>query len=539
MAKYNTAYAVLLNNGDSQILPISKAQLIELANSQQGQFGTDVKDVAAALTYLLAQDARNLEAANTYTGEQINLLDSDNVARSGYVLSAIHQVDGKLTNTYTETWLDASVVSYQGGDEAGAPTTVKGAIEDIQEKLADLAGEGEGSVQSQIEAAINDLDAEAMGETGKAITYVSQENGKVSAGTGNIAAQYVNVDNTNLQWDTNSDGTLESDLTVQSAITYLDSQITALETGAARYTIEKKTENLAANVKEQYVLKQTVNGSTTDVQVPINIYKDSQLLAAAVSTADATYSNGNIVAGSDTTNALVLVYSVYKNESWTEEVVHIPVADFFSSLTAGDGLTESNGVINVVPAADSEGFLEVNADSIAIKGVQDAINTAKQNAYTHAEGLINDVDAEVVADNSGTSYVLTGVKLEGDNNTLEFTSYTGVALTDANVKTTFAASDDPIAALVPSDGENPENVKEALDLIASSLSALTGTAPITTITGDDDNTYVKISTNKVGTEVRLEVNDSALGNVAKLQYDELTWNGAETVTILGANPDNN
>lgn len=537
MAKYNNALAVLLNNGENQILPVSKAQLIELAYSQsQGQFGTGAKDVAAALTYLLNKSNTDLDAAKTYTGEQINALDGFAKADTGYVLSYVVETDGVITKQ-NQVWLDASVVSYRGvGD--GAPTTVQGAIEDIQTTLADLAGDGQGSVQSQITTALDALDLAQVSDTGKPITYVSQENGQVSAGTGNINAQYVNVDNTSLGWDIDESGTADTDVTVQSAIAYLDSQITALETGAARYSIEKKTENLAANVKEQYVLKQTVNGATTDVQVPINIYKDSQLLAAAVSTTDATYSDGQIVAGTETTHALVLVYSVYDSTEnvWTEEVVHIPVADFFSELTAGNGLTESNGVINVVKGANSENFLTVNADSIEITGVQNAINTAEQTAKTYAEGLINNVDAEVVADNSGTSYVLTGVKLEGDNNTLEFTSYTGVALTDENVKTTFAATDDPIAALVPTGGQNPENVKEALDLIASSLSALTGTAPIDTINGDDNNTYVKISTNKVGSEVTLTVDDSYLGNVAHLQYDELsTLDSNEMVTILNAN----
>ena len=157
MAKYNTAYAVLLNNGEKQILPVSKAQLIELASSQsQGQFGEGAKDVAAALTYLLNKSNTDLEAAKTYTTNAINDLDSSQQAQQGYVLTSITQADGKLT-AYTESWLDASVVSYQGVGE-NAPTTVQGAIEDIQETLAGLAGDGEGSVQTQIENALGALD---------------------------------------------------------------------------------------------------------------------------------------------------------------------------------------------------------------------------------------------------------------------------------------------------------------------------------------------------------------------------------------------
>jgi hypothetical protein len=266
--KYNTAYAVLLNNGDSQILPISKAQLIELANNQsQGQFGEGAKDVAAALTYLLNKSNSNLDAAKAYTGEQINALNSSQQAQQGYVLTGITQADGKLT-AYTETWLDASVVSYNGNGN------VKSAIEALQTTLADLAGEGEGSVQSQIEAAINNLNAEAMGETGKAIISVSEANGIVTANAGNINAAYVNVDNTDNKFKIAGDE-IPATLSTQATLEQLQTEITDLGESAAIYTIVADgASGTNANV---YHLQQTINNNTTNVGPAIEIPKDRTL----------------------------------------------------------------------------------------------------------------------------------------------------------------------------------------------------------------------------------------------------------------------
>jgi len=522
--KYNTAYAVLLNNGDSQILPISKAQLIELANNQsQGQFGEGTKDVAAALTYLLNKSNSNLDAAKAYTGEQINALDSSQQAQQGYVLTGITQADGKLT-AYTETWLDASVVSYQGGDEAGAPTTVKGAIEDIQEKLASLAGEGEGSVQSQIEAAINDLDLPQVSAEGKPITYVSQENGKVSASTGNINAAYVNVDNTNLQWDTNSDGTLESDLTVQSAITYLDSQITALDESAAIYTIVADgASGTNANV---YHLVETINGESSNVGKAIEIPKDRTLTYVWLGNDGDTIdsASGTITNGSGNGQSMNFVHYL-ADGSYALTKVDVSYFLAESEFDTTKGLTVDNHRVGVnVKSGDN--YIEISNGAIASKGIDNAISTAVNTA-------VNALDSEIAAKTeNGFSYVMTGVT-ETDG---LLTTATYIGLTDANVKTTTFDSESDLYKLLGSENL-PTDLHDALNKIANKVNnTQAGAVNNIVIT---DGSYIKaINAFKDGNNTySFTIDDSALGNVAKLQYDELTWNGAETVTILGANPD--
>ena len=57
---YSSAIAALLNNGEQQVLPISMANLIELAANKEN-FGTDAQSVQDALSYL----AGSFEHANT------------------------------------------------------------------------------------------------------------------------------------------------------------------------------------------------------------------------------------------------------------------------------------------------------------------------------------------------------------------------------------------------------------------------------------------------------------------------------------------
>ena len=80
MAFYNEAIAALLNNGSKQVLPISMANLIELANDKKN-FGESAQSVQDALSYLagsfdhantVAKEAQN--NAYAYVGSEINNL---------------------------------------------------------------------------------------------------------------------------------------------------------------------------------------------------------------------------------------------------------------------------------------------------------------------------------------------------------------------------------------------------------------------------------------------------------------------------------
>lgn len=528
MAKYNNALAVLLNNGENQILPVSKAQLIELAYSQsQGQFGTGAKDVAAALTYLLNKSNTDLDAAKTYTGEQINALDGYAAADSGYVLSYVVETDGVITKQ-DQVWLDASVVSYQGGGAEGDPHTVQEVIEDIQTTLNSLAGEGEGSVQTQIANALDDLDLAQVSENGKPITYVSQENGQVAAGTGNISSQYVDVDNSDNKFNIAGENPATT-LSTQATLEQLQNEITALDESAAVYTIVADgASGTNANV---YHLQQTINNNTTYVGSAIEIPKDRTLTYVWLGNGDDTIDSttGNITNGSGDGQSMNFVHYL-ADGSYALTKVDVSYFLAESEFDTAKGLTVNNHVVGVnVKSGDD--YIEIDGNgAIASKGIDTAISTAVESFETSLSSSVGDVYTA-----SDVAYVIT--KVEQADGLLS--TYNAVELTDARVKTTMAYGDALYALAGGTETVNPTNnisdVKSALNVLASNIKAAQGDG-VTTVVGDTDNTYVKVSTTKEGNTVTLSVDDSYLGNVAHLQYDELsTWESPEMITILNAN----
>lgn len=522
--KYNASLAVLLNNGTKQILPISKAQLIELANADKTKFsGYNVNNalsVEDALTYLLNKGNSDLEAAKTYTGTSINDLNSTITAENGYVFGSITEDAGKLTS-YSQIWLDASVVSYNGD------SNVKSAIENLQTTLSSLAGDGQGSVQSQITTALDVLDLTEVKEAGKAIVSVSQENGKVAASAGNIDAQYVDVDNTGNTFKLSGQSPA-TQLSTQAALEQLQTEINNTVNSAARYTINKITTGLDANTAVRYQLMQSINeGTATAVAQNIDIPADSTLVEVYLGSADDTV---DATTGSVTKNSVADAQSmnfVHKLASGTYSITKIDISKFFTQSERGDGLVKDGAQLAVGLDANSESFLTVESNGIKLSGVQSAINTAETNAYNYVDSSIAGLDSGIVAKTENSfSYVMTGVT-ETDG---KLTAATYIGLTDENVKTTTFDSNSDLYKLL-GQSNLPTDLHDALNKIAGVISSNGGNA-VTSVTGDTDNTYVKISATKDGNNVTLAVDDSALGNVAKLHYDEVTTWDAEVSNIF-------
>ena len=136
-----------------------------------------------------------------------------------------------------------------------------------------------------------------ISEAGKPIVAVSETKGAVSAATGTINAEFVNVADADNNFTastvetvlaeiksgyTAADQALKTEIlggASASADTLgeLETLINNLGADAATYTVKKVTTGLATNVKEQYVLVETKNGESTDKEVAIPIYKDNTL----------------------------------------------------------------------------------------------------------------------------------------------------------------------------------------------------------------------------------------------------------------------
>ena len=139
---YTSAIAALLNNGEKQVLPISMANLIELAANKE-KFGTGAQSVQDALSYLAGSFEHANNAAQTaqnnafaYVGQEINKLDVDKVGSDTAVdhnkfISYIYQEDGKIKAFAQD--MTATNVAYSGTGR----TTVAAELEHINATIAD------------------------------------------------------------------------------------------------------------------------------------------------------------------------------------------------------------------------------------------------------------------------------------------------------------------------------------------------------------------------------------------------------------------
>ena len=139
---YSSAIAALLNNGKNQVLPISMANLIELADKTK--FGTGAKSVQDALGYLAGSFEHANNAAKTaqdnafaYVVQEINNLDvdkvgSDNKDAHNKYISYIWEQNGKIEAFAQD--MSAANVAYSGSDNRA---TVADELTHINATIAD------------------------------------------------------------------------------------------------------------------------------------------------------------------------------------------------------------------------------------------------------------------------------------------------------------------------------------------------------------------------------------------------------------------
>lgn len=131
-------------------------------------------------------------------------------------------------------------------------------------------------------------------------------------------------------------------------------------------TLESAPGDSGSTVATSYTIKQggVVVGT-------FDIFKDS-----FIKTVQMIDKDGNVIDEEHPGIAYAMQF-IFVTEDGSEKIVNIPVASFIQDLEAGDGLTvDASGKLNVVKDVNSEDFLEIYEDSIAIVGVQDAIDAA-------------------------------------------------------------------------------------------------------------------------------------------------------------------
>ena len=205
---YSSAIAALLNNGKNQVLPISMANLIELAKDKTN-FGKDAQSVQDALSYLAGSFEHANNAAKTaqdnayvYVGQEIGKLDvaavgsTDKNAHNKYI-SYIWEKDGKIEAFAQE--MIAANVAYSGGysrttvaDELQhINATIAKNLGDTTLKLVNAAGEvvenktvaADGSTyklkQGDTEVAIFNIEKDSFVKSGSVVRGTKQDDGSI------------------------------------------------------------------------------------------------------------------------------------------------------------------------------------------------------------------------------------------------------------------------------------------------------------------------------------------------------------------------
>ena len=352
----------------------------------------------------------------------------------------------------------SSAVNYYIKSE-GISEAIESAYTAVNEKVESLSGvvkEFSSATVSEIEkvvekveqlsAATQDvlgsLDFTGVTQEGKPIVNVTQEDGLINAEAGNISAEFVEINDSGETLDEALEYILENieankvDSEDKTIIVAAGEEGTDLSVNidgttlvkdangviSADLKLIKETENLEANVREQYKL--VYGDSTAAIGDIVKIYKDSSLHSAFLG------HMGDIL--SDPTNPESLVENpsgdtaldlIYHKEDGTYELVTIDVNDFLEESEFKDGLVVDNHVVKVKVAEDSEEVvvgdsgetapvLSVSEGGVKIANIQKAIDYAVSELAGSIDADVTDASAdghvavEVVQENTELTQVI-------------------------------------------------------------------------------------------------------------------------------------
>lgn len=243
------------------------------------------------------------------------------------------------------------------------------------DKIEELIAAAKKSVDDRIDA----LDLTAVGGTGKVITTISQEDGKVSATAIDLTATNVayNGEGSILSATSEVEGALEA---LETAV--LNNKAAELTYKTRKLTAKEVTALSDANVKEAYktvsVDKDNVEHEIAGGDV-IKVYKDSSLSGV-------TFSDQKL-------------HFTYIKADGTTETVDVDMAELIIETEVENGIQAIEHKLSIkLDASNESKFLTVGADGLKLSGVQSAIDTALASGKTYTDNSIAALDATVSAE---------------------------------------------------------------------------------------------------------------------------------------------
>lgn len=438
------------------------------------------------------------------------------------------KVLNKIKNVYlggivVDSYITADAYNALDGTEKAKYTLVSGGVHDGDyRKVA--------NVKEYVDDKVNALDLNEVGGTGKVITTLSQEDGKVSATAIELVSSAV---------ARKAAGGI-SGTTVEGALVELQDKINASNAAQKSYKIVKANDNLGENVREAWKIQVAEgDGVYNDVEgsATIKIYKDAQIKEIYLGTAEDTIDevSGTITKKENATETdkQSLNY-VYIKPDGKYALVPIDVSKFLKEAEFKNGLTvDSNGQVSVKIDTNSEKFLTVGEGGVKLSGVQDAIDkkikglageatsatvAGISTKVTTSEGQVSAVEVSV-ADNTVTA--------GGTENNRTLTAANDAAVIKGNALAAIVkhikdvVSDNTAKLAVRAEGDTYVDAKIADDdnkkvVVRAKVNEITVTK-----TGNADTTMSGIGTTlvsggEVAAKVSKFVNDRIGEEVAKL-----------------------
>lgn len=309
---------------------------------------TTITESIAALDVQLKNTNDSLQTEITRASNAESTLTSNvaaNTSNIGNLISSLNSVKTNLENEITRAQT--------------AESTNKEAIELLN-------GQSEGSVTSSINNAINQLNVSQVGSNSTYIKNISETNGKISA----VSAELISTSIS--RTPTSETDTIVSikGTNIEEALISLATSIKSVKTVPTKYSIDKITENLEANIQEAYQLIETVDGISTQVGTPIPVYKDSSLKSVQlVSEKPSDVEGGDSIQG----QFLQLTYILVDDTTSTQ---YIDVQAFLAEATYKEGLQVKNSGEVSIKLDETSKFLSVSEKGLKLDSIENTPTTS-------------------------------------------------------------------------------------------------------------------------------------------------------------------
>lgn len=283
------------------------------------------------------------------------------------------------------------------------------------------------------------------------------------------------------------------------------------------------TENLGANVREEYVLK---NAKGEELGSHIKVYKDSALVGAEVNykgaTAVSQKEDGTFefIYGADMDKEVEYLYLIYRNENGGLSLVALDFENFLMENEEGLGIKIVDHKITI-KIKDGEKYLTTTEDGLQTVAIDEAI---KEAVDTLSDNLTAKIDAEVERSTAADDYI-SGL-------TAEFSAATVAEFVLVNSAVTVETERAMAAELYLSGAVETETAR-ALEAELF-LSGAVDTERAERI-AEDDAIKAEIKSNKINSK-DIVVNKTAEGTSLTIQTDEVTLTKfASAATIYDTN----